>query len=380
MTDHTMRAATLAPPVRVQRAPRRARGRPSIHGVRVECRNRILFRREVRPGPEPRSIDPSEEIALLPSPSNRTFRFSQEVDVGDDGAASIKLSLDDSRYEHVRRVLKLTPGDSLRVGVVNGSPATATVASMDDASMTLTWRVGVETSDGDTARRSLSNDDASSHTHVDIDLLLAMPRPKVMTRLWAPLASMGVRNVYLTNAARVEKYYWDSKALTPRTVTDELTRGMEQSGDTRMPGVCVVRRFPAAVDAVREMVGRGGGERKEGGGALREGSAAWLVEPPSCIDGDDGIDVDTVMLMAHPGADATIGDAFALAKSSGGTKDGSRTRAVLAVGPEGGWTEYERHSMSERGFTEVALGNRTFATDVACLALVAAVRERTGSW
>ena len=147
-----------------------------------------------------------------------------------------------------------------------------------------------------------------------------------------------------------------------------------------MPGVCVVRRFPAAVDAVREMVGRGGGERKEGGGALREGSAAWLVEPPSCIDGDDGIDVDTVMLMAHPGADATIGDAFALVESSGGTKDGSRTRAVLAVGPEGGWTEYERHSMSERGFKEVALGNRTFATDVACLALIAAVRERTGSW
>ena len=373
-----MRAATLAPPVRVHRARRRARGRPSIHGVRVECRNRILFRREVRPGPDSRSIDPSEEIALLPSPHTRTFRFSiQEVDVCDDGAASIKLSQKDSRYEHVRRVLKLTPGDSLRVGVVNGSPATATVASMDDASMTLTWLVGVETSDGDTARRSLSNDDASSHTHVDIDLLLAMPRPKVMTRLWAPLASMGVRNVYLTNAARVEKYYWDSKALTPRTVTDELTRGMEQSGDTRMPGGCVVRRIPAAVDAVREMVG---GERKEGGGALREGSAAWLVEPPSCVDGDDALTVDTVMLMAHPGADATIGDAFALVKSSGGTKDGSRTRAVLAVGPEGGWTEYERHSMSERGFKEVALGNRTFATDVACLALVAAVRERTGSW
>ena len=71
----------------------------------------------------------------------------------------------------------------------------------------------------------------------------------------------------------MEKYYWDSKALTPRRVTDELTRGMEQSGDTRMPGVCVVRRFPAAVDAVREMVGWGGGERKEGGGALREREA-----------------------------------------------------------------------------------------------------------
>lgn len=32
------------------------------------------------------------------------------------------------------------------------------------------------------------------------------------------------------------------------------------------------------------------------------------------------------------------------------------------------------------GFVEFALGNRTFATDVACIALIAAVRERTESW
>ena len=36
--------------------------------------------------------------------------------------------------------------------------------------------------------------------------------------------------------------------------------------------------------------------------------------------------------------------------------------------------------MLDAGFVEVALGRRTFATDVACVALVAAVRERTSSW
>ena len=106
--------------------------------------------------------------------------------------------------------------------------------------------------------------------------------------------------------------------------------------------------------------------------------AARTIARASAIVDDEAEALYSLASIAHQRG--RTGDAFALAKSSGGTKDGSRTRAVLAVGPEGGWTEYERRSMSERGFTEVALGNRTFATDVACLALVAAVRERTGSW
>ena len=369
--------------MRVARGPRRAAGRRSVRGVRVECRNRILFRREVRPSPRH-----PLRFAIVNRP-DRPLLFPQEVDESDDGAESITLALGDSRSEHVRGVLKLAAGDSLRVGVVNGSPATAVVSTMDATSMTLTWRPGIETLDGDTARRSLTA------PLVDVDLLLAMPRPKVMTRLWAPLASIGVRNVYLTNASRVERYYWDSKALDEAKVRAELTRGMEQSGDVRMPGVCVVRRFPAAVDAVREMTGarrdgggraRGRGGREgggNGGGAPREGSAYWLVNPPPADKDDDEDDDAVVMLTAHPGAGATVGDAF-LASSSSSSSSSSgrprRQRAVVAVGPEGGWTDFERRSLLDAGFVEVALGRRTFATDVACVALVAAVRECTSSW
>ena len=384
-----MRAAParVGPPVRVARGPRRAAGRRSVRGVRVECRNRILFRREVRPSPRH-----PLRFAIVNRP-DRPLLFPQEVDESDDGAESITLALGDSRSEHVRGVLKLAAGDSLRVGVVNGSPATAVVSTMDATSMTLTWRPGVETLDGDTARRSLTA------PLVDVDLLLAMPRPKVMTRLWAPLASIGVRNVYLTNASRVERYYWDSKALDEAKVRAELTRGMEQSGDVRMPGVCVVRRFPAAVDAVREMTGarRDGGGRARGrggregggnggGGAPREGSAYWLVKPPPADEDEDDDDDDdaVVMLTAHPGAGATVGDAFLASSSSSSSSSSSgrprRQRAVVAVGPEGGWTDFERRSLLDAGFVEVALGRRTFATDVACVALVAAVRERTSSW
>ena len=253
---------------RARRARAPTRGGASL-GTRREGRVQKPHPVPPRGAPEPPPPWDPRESRLLTARS--PLLFPQEVDESDDGAESITLALGDSRSEHVRGVLKLAAGDSLRVGVVNGSPATAVVSTMDETSMTLTWRPGVETLDVDTARRSLTA------PLVDVDLLLAMPRPKVMTRLWAPLASIGVRNVYLTNASRVERYYWDSTALDEAKVRAELTRGMEQSGDVRMPGVCVVRRFPAAVDAVREMTGaprRDGGQEPRGRGGERVGGTA----------------------------------------------------------------------------------------------------------
>jgi 16S rRNA U1498 N3-methylase RsmE len=42
-----------------------------------------------------------------------------------------------------------------------------------------------------------------------VDVLLALPRPKVMRRLWAQLAALGVAQIILTNAERVERHYFD---------------------------------------------------------------------------------------------------------------------------------------------------------------------------
>ena len=112
------------------------------------------------------------------------------------------------------------------------------------------------------------------------------------------------------------------------------------------------------------------------------GDISEWTAPPADKDDDEDDDA-VVMLTAHPGAGATVGDAF-LASSSSSSSSSSgrprRQRAVVAVGPEGGWTDFERRSLLDAGFVEVALGRRTFATDVACVALVAAVRECTSSW
>jgi 16S rRNA (uracil1498-N3)-methyltransferase len=85
-----------------------------------------------------------------------------------------------------------------------------------------------------------------------------------------------------------------------------------------------------------------------------------------------------LMLVAQPGSSVTLRRALRGAGSDAwgyGPK-----RVVLAIGPEGGWSDHELKVLTQGGFEEVALGNRTLATDVACVALVAAVKERTESW
>ena len=55
--------------------------------------------------------------------------------------------------------------------------------------------------------------EATTPARPRLDLLLALPRPKVMRRLWSQLAALGVGQVILTNAARVERDYFGTHVL-----------------------------------------------------------------------------------------------------------------------------------------------------------------------
>jgi RsmE family RNA methyltransferase len=47
---------------------------------------------------------------------------------------------------------------------------------------------------------------------------------------------------------------------------------------------------------------------------------------------------------------------------------------LLAIGPEGGWDQYEIRMLETHGFALARLGPRTLRTDTACVALLAALR------
>jgi RsmE family RNA methyltransferase len=172
-----------------------------------------------------------------------------------------------------------------------------------------------------------------------VDLLLALPRPKVMQRLWAQLAALGVGQIMLTNAARVERHYFDAHAVTPARYAPLLVEGLQQARDTRRPDVSIHRQFRILIE-----------------------------------DDLDRLFPKGLRLVAHPGAAPSAASLVSDRTAPGSGAD----RVLLAVGPEGGWNEFETALLDAHGFLAVGMGPRTLRTDTACTALLAIVHDALG--
>ncbi len=139
--------------------------------------------------------------------------------------------LADARAVHLRKVLKVAPGDAVRAGLIDGAPGVATVTRVTDSAVEL--RCAFDGVIPDRPR---------------VDVLLALPRPKVMRRLWAQLAALGVGQVILTDAEKVERDYFDSHVLQEDGYRPLLLEGLQQARDTRVPHVTIHKRFRVLVD------------------------------------------------------------------------------------------------------------------------------------
>lgn len=227
-------------------------------------------------------------------------------EVGDAG----DVSLSGARAAHLIDILHVAPGHEVRVGVLDGPRGVGTVRSVADGTIAL--RCALE---------------ASAPLRPRVDLLLAVPRPKVMRRLWAQVAALGVGQIILTNAERVERPYFDTHILAPETYRPLLIEGLQQARDTRLPAVSIHRRFKRLIE-----------------------------------DDLDGLFEDGRRVVADPAAARPMG---AVVDARGDD------RILLAVGPEGGWSAFELGLLEAHGFQSVGMGPRTLRTDTACIALLA---------
>lgn len=228
------------------------------------------------------------------------------------------VRLTGAQARHVVTILKARPGDTIRVGLLDGPRGTGTITALANEAVELSC--GFEDTVPPRPR---------------IDLLLALPRPKVMRRLWAQLAALGVGRIILTNAWKVEKMYFDSHVLRHDVYRPLLIEGLQQAGDTRLPEVRVFKQFKVLVE-----------------------------------DELDGFFPSGLRLVARPGEGRSIRDSVAASNPG---------RALIAVGPEGGWIPYEEELLASHGFTPISMGTRTLRTDTACVALLALLREAMGA-
>ena len=135
------------------------------------------------------------------------------------------------RTDHIRFVLRAAVGDTLRVGLVGGAQGSGRVDRIDDLGVTL----------------SVQLTDPPPRRH-RFDIVLALPRPKMLRRILRTVAEFGVSNLHLINSARVDKSYWQSPLLSEHKIRDALMAGMERSEDTIAPVVHCHSRFRPFVE------------------------------------------------------------------------------------------------------------------------------------
>lgn len=223
-----------------------------------------------------------------------------------DFALDGTVRLTGRRARHVHDVHRARVGDSLTVGQVNGQLGKGEVLLVDPDEVRLSVHL---------------TEDAPPPT--GLDLLLAMPRPKVLRRVLQSAASLGARRIVLVTAQRVEKSYFDTPFLQPAEIERNLVLGLEQARDTVMPEVLVRRLFRPFIEDELDVL--------------------W----PRAT---------TTRLLAHPTAAHGL-------EGCGSGKAGSE--AVLAIGPEGGWIPFELDLLQAHGFIPFGLGPRILRVETA---------------
>lgn len=240
----------------------------------------------------------------------------------------------DARAAHVLDVLHGEVGQVLKTGEIDGPIGTSVITGISRLSSPVS-----------SPSVTVSCSHAESSIAPWIDLILAPPRPRVMKRLLPQLAAMGVGHIFLVGAKKVEKDFWGATLLKPENYRPLLIDGLMQAGTSILPTLETRRNF-------RKFV-------KE------ELDALWP---------------EAKRIVAHPygtGEDLrreTIDGSSSLTSNVSSPSP----RPLLAIGPEGGWTDEEVALLEEHGFSRYSLGVRILRTDTATVALLAQLMKEFG--
>ncbi|CAI8285481.1 MAG: Uncharacterised protein [Porticoccaceae bacterium UBA1117] len=206
---------------------------------------------------------------------------------------------------HMNEVQRLIKGDTVRVGEVNGAIGMGTIISIDEQTAMIEVNLTLR-----------------PPAPLPITVILALPRPKMLRRILQTISAMGVKNVYLVNASRVEKSFWQSPLLAPESIEEQLLLGLEQSRDTLLPAVHLRKLFKPFVE-----------------------------------DELEGIVGESTAIVAHPISEQRC-------------PIDCQVPITLAIGPEGGFIPFEIEKLVQAGFDPVHLGRRILRVENAVPALL----------
>lgn len=206
-----------------------------------------------------------------------------------------------ARGRHLIETLGVEAGRALRVGREGEGLGKAEVSRVSAGLVELSYRI-----------------DLPAPPAPRLDLILALPRPKVLRRILEHAPSYGLRRIVLVRSANVDRSYFESPVLQPESIEAALTKGMEQAVDVFRPEVLIEPLFRPYVE-----------DRLAGD---CEGIRGVVLHPGPQIDEFRGF----------RGAEGAV-----------------------AIGPERGWTAFEVELFAASGLAIAGLGPRILRVESA---------------
>ena len=223
----------------------------------------------------------------------------------DNSQSSINIT-DLSQINHVQQVLELKAGDSLKVGSLNGKLGTAVIEAVSNTQLTL----------GSLHLQTMPP------SKLDLTVVLALPRPKVLRRLIMDMTAIGVAEIILVNSYRTDKSYWQSPMLN--RIDEFVKEGLQQGVDTIAPNIQLKKRFKPFVE---------------------DELSQWAK--------------DRSLVVAHPYSPLSFNQYI----------EQTGLPQVLCIGAEGGWIDYEVGLLQDNGCQPINIGSRILRTEAAVNAL-----------
>jgi RsmE family RNA methyltransferase len=228
----------------------------------------------------------------------------------------LRLEPGDPRGQHIRKVLRAELGTKVFIGFVQAERARAEVTALGE--------------DGSVELKVIATEPAPAP--LPIQLLIGLPRPHTAKRILFEAASMGVQSLHFFEAERGEPSYAQSSLWTTDEWKDRLWLGVEQSFGTHLPEVSIHPDLQTAISHLGTDAARIALDNYQASAPLNESI-------PSDVDS-----------------------------------------AILALGPERGWSPNERDTFRKNGWKLAHLGPHVLRAETATTAAVAAAATQLNCW
>ena len=220
--------------------------------------------------------------------------------------------VNDDRFIHIKNILKLKADDIIEIGLLNGPTGNAKIIGITEAEVSF----------------EISSLKPLKETSIKVDIICALPRPQTLKKVLSTCATIGVSNLYLIRSERVEKSYFHSPLLEEGNYTKFFIEGLSQGKRTNIPKVTIYKKFKEFFENYFDEVSK-----------------------------------NAICLLADPSTENYLNRLSFLYQK----------KIILAIGPEGGWNEFEINFMEERGFVKFKLSESILRVENAVTAALAQI-------